>query len=179
MEYKTLTQEVVKFITTRSDEELADLTVAKLAHIFGVDRCKLTRKFKIYKAMTPEFYIFREKMIRAAFLLSFDDDIPIQKVAESMGFCNCQYFKRVFEKFFGVAPCKYREYRQKRSGIKDRRKEPRDRRKNNGKRVSGLVERRKNPGDRRKGVKNRRKDSPEMEGHISIQDLLKMMRDHQ
>ncbi len=178
MEYKTLTEEVVKFITTRPDEELAVLTVAKVARIFDVDRCKLTRKFKIYKAVTPEFYIFREKMVRAAFLLSFDDDITIPKVAEGMGFCNGQYFSRVFEKFFGVVPCKYQEYRQMQSGLKDRRAELRDRRKNSGKKAPGLVERRKSPGDRRKGVKNRRKDSTEMEGRVSIQNLLKMMRDH-
>lgn len=171
MEYKALTEDVVKFITTSADEDLADLTVARLAHIFGVDRYKLARKFKIHKAVTPEFYIFREKMVRAAFLLSFDDDITIHKVAKRMGFCNCQYFGRVFENFFGILPHKYREYKQMPSGVKDRRAELRDRRKNIRKGVPGVVERRNSPG-------NRRKDNTEMEGSVSIQKLLKMMDDH-
>ena len=156
MKNEKLIQDVIVFIMTRSDEELAVLTVERLSDVFQIGRSKLARKFKYYKAVTLEFYLCREKLIRAAFLLVYQGDISIQQIAERMGFCSSGYFSQVFEKFFGVKPCNYREYRKVRAGIKDRRIGLVDRRENNQPLAIGIPDRRKSFGDRRKGVKDRR-----------------------
>lgn len=177
MEYKELSlcEDVVKSIVTSRDEEIAALTVSVLAERFEVDRFKLARKFKTSQNTTLEFYINREKMIRSAFLLASDDDMAVEEIAKRMGFCTSFYFSQVFEKFFGIVPSKYRECRQLRSGINDRRTGPGNRRQKPQKSTSSLPDRRKGPMDQRKGVKDRRKDNEENTNRVSIQALLRMM----
>jgi AraC-like DNA-binding protein len=189
MGYKALIEEVVAFILTRRDEELAILNVAKLSVIFRLDRCLLARKFKYHKKMTLEYYLCREKIIRATFLLVYQVGVSISQVAERMGFCSCQYFSRVFEKFCGIKPRKYRKYQQLRSGEKDRRVvEVVTRRVNIQRQSVGLPEWRKNPGERRQVVEVRRKNNLQILPIMpvepvypvySIQGLLRMMRENE
>lgn len=192
MKYRAKIERVVKFIMKRPDEELAILSVARLAEIFHIERTTLAREFMIHKKLPLAYYLSREKMIRAAFLLGEHLDFSINQIAERMGFSCCRHFNKVFEKFFGSEPCKYREYQQIRSGVKDRRVGSGDRRE---KKLSmeemgrkGLPERRKNQGERRKGVKDRRKDKMELTHHISdesaepgfsIQGILKLMKENE
>jgi len=183
MKYRAKIDRVVKFIMKRPDEELAGLSVAKLAAIFRIGRTTLAREFKFHREVTLVYYLCREKMIRAAFLLAKQVDISVHQVAQRMGFSCCRHFNGVFKKFFGTEPCKYREYQQIRSGVKDRRVGPVERRE---KALSpaeiGRPERRKNPGVRRKGIKDRRKNNREMKpfepgvSAFSIQGLLKAMK---
>lgn len=189
MKYRAKIDKVVKFIMKRPDEELAVLSVAKLADIFHIERTTLAREFKLHKKVPLAYYLSREKMIRAAFLLGGQLDFSINQIAERMGFSCCQHFNKVFEKFFGTEPYKYKEYQQIRSGVKDRRVGPVERReKTLSLEEIGIPERRKNPGDRRKGVKDRRKSNnvesipsvsvESAEPGISIQKLLKQMREN-
>ena len=171
----SLTEDVVMFIMTCRDEELAVLTVSEIAQRFDIDRFKLTRQFKNSKNTTLEFFINREKMIRSAFLLSSNKNMTVEVIAKRMGFCTSSYFSQVFEKFFGIGPGKYRAYRRLRSGIKDRRTGPENRRQRPGKSTSSLPERRKGPVNRRNGIKDRRKDTVENTNRVSIQYLLRMM----
>jgi len=166
-----LSEDVVEFIMTCRDEELAAITVSDIAQRFDVDRFKLTRQFKTSKNTTLEFFINREKMIRSAFLLASHDDMTVEEIAERMGFCTSFYFGQVFEKFFGIVPGKYRSYLELRSGIMDRRTGPGNRRQKPQKSTSSLPE-------RRKGIKDRRKDNEETTNRVSIQYLLRMMSDH-
>ncbi len=170
-----LSEDVVTFIMTRRDEELAALTVSDIAQWFDVDRFTLTRQFKTSKNTTLEFFINREKMIRSAFLLASHDDMTVEEIAERMGFCTSFYFGQVFEKFFGIVPRKYRAYLQLRSGIRDRRTGVGNRRQKPPKRASSHPERRKGLTNRRKGVKDRRMDNEENTTRVSIQYLLRMM----
>jgi len=189
MKYRAKIEDVVAFIMTRQDEELAILSVEKLSGIFRLDRRLLARKFKFHKKVTLEYYLSREKIIRAAFLLVYQAGISIRQVAERMGFCSCQYFSRVFEKFCGIKPRKYRKYQQLRSVEKDRRMvEVVNRWVNIQRPPVGLPEWRKNPGDRRQVVEVRRKNNmgimPIMPVEpiypaYSIQGLLRMMRENE
>lgn len=189
MKYRAKIERVVKFIMKRPDEELADLSVARLADIFHVERTTLAREFRHHREVTLEYYLSREKIIRAAFLLVYQAGISISQVAERMGFCSCQYFSRVFEKIFGIKPCKYRKYQQLRSGGKDRRVVEVVNRRVNIQRLSvGLRERPKHPGDRRQVVKDRPRNIMEIMPIVpveqiypaySIQGLLRMMRENE
>ncbi len=167
-----LAGEVIKYVMSRSDRELGGLTVAKLARELDVDRFKLTREFKAHHDMTPESYILREKMIRSAFKIGSLPGLTVKEIAKQMGFCNEQYFGKVFKDFHGIGPAKYREYKQLRSGVKDRRKKARKDEK--------PVVRHSPSVERRKGSEERRKqNTAEPSGRIGIQALLKMMRQNE
>jgi AraC-like DNA-binding protein len=153
---KEISEQVVQYVLTMPDEELAALSVAKLSRMAGVDRFKLTRQFKRQKDMTLECFIFREKMIRAAFLLMVDR-MAVGEVSERMGFSTSDYFIRKFRGFYGVVPGKFRELRTQRSGQKDRRSgigERRDKHDRDG--IPDGEDRRKGTKDRRTGVRDRR-----------------------
>ena len=156
-EREMLSDRVIRFIATREHKEFAALTVSKLAREFKVDRFKLSRRFKSEKEMTLEVYLMQEKMFRCAYLLTSEADITIKEVSDLMGFCTCDYFIQVFKKNFGVLPGQYKEYKNQRSGVADRRMGLTDRRTNpTGKPPKG-GDRRKGLTDRRQGTKDRRK----------------------
>lgn len=148
----------------RPDEELADLSVAKLADIFHMERTTLAREFKLHIKVTLVYYLCREKMMRAAFLLANRFDIPVLQVAERLGFCGCRHFSRIFEKFFGTDPRNYREYQQIRSGVMGRREMAQQS-------LAFLPERYTNPEDRRKGVKDRRKNNIKSLPSVSVESI--------
>ena len=165
-----LADEAVRYVMTRNDRNLADLTVAKLARVLNVDRFKLTREFKARYDMNVDFYLLREKMIRSAFKIGSVPGLTAKEIAKQMGFCNEQYFGKVFRDFHGIGPSTYQEYKQLRSGVKDRRKKTGKTAKTTAPHSPSV--------DRRKGVKDRRKDNQESTGRVSIQDLLKQMREN-
>lgn len=166
-----LVDEAVKYVMSRCDRELGELTVAKLARALDVDRFKLTREFKSRYDMNLDAYILREKMIRSAFKIGSVPGLTAKVIAKQMGFCNEQYFGKVFRDFHGISPAAYQEYKQLRSGVKDRRKKT-------GKTAKTAAP--QSPSvERRKGIKDRREDDKESTGRVSIQDLLKMMRQNE
>ena len=129
MKEETLSDQVIKFIVSREDEEFVSLTVKRLAQKFKISRFKLLRTFKAEKKMTLEFYLSQEKMCRCAFLLISDKDITVKEVSKQMGFCTCDYFIRVFKKYFGLLPGQYKEYKNSRWVFFDRCPEEIDRQK--------------------------------------------------
>jgi len=166
-----LVDEAVRYVMSRCDRELSELSVAKLARVLDVDRFKLTREFKARHDLNLDAYILKEKMIRTAFKIGSVPGLTVKELAKQMGFCNEQYFGKVFRDFHGIGPATYQEYKQLRSGVKDRRKK------------TGKTARTAAPHspsvDRRKGIKDRRKDNQESTGRVSIQDLLKQMRENE
>lgn len=114
MENKNVSQLVIKYVMTVTDRTFADLSVGTLAYSFKIERSKLSRQFKRHTAMTLENFLFKEKMARASFLLKAYGDITVKEVAERIGFCSCDYFIRKFRQFYGIAPGKYREFKNAR-----------------------------------------------------------------
>lgn len=104
-----ITDQIVQYVMTISDEGLGGLTVSKLAYHFGIDRSKLSREFKKQKKMTLDKFLNKEKMFRAAFLLIADEDTSIKEVSQRIGFCTSEYFVRVFRDYFGVFPERFKE----------------------------------------------------------------------
>jgi two-component system response regulator YesN len=104
----SLSDRVVGHVLTRKTEELAVLTVEGTAKHLGVNRSHLSRTFRSEKDFTIEEFIFKIKIIRAAALIKERPDLTIKKVAKCIGFCRCDYFIRVFKRYFGTTPAKYR-----------------------------------------------------------------------
>lgn len=106
-----LSEKVVQYVLTATDAELRTLTVIALARHFGIDRCHLTRVFCTCHNCTPRQFIHREKMSRAATLLSDHSTLTIKQISHRLGFASPEYFSKVFKAHFDILPHKYRRYK--------------------------------------------------------------------
>jgi two-component system response regulator YesN len=111
MNSETISDQVARFVMTCNNEVLKKITVSSIASRFQVDRSHLAREFKSDKNFTLCQFIQKEKMVRAAILLREATDLTVARLSENLGFCSAEYFREVFKKYFGVAPSKYREYK--------------------------------------------------------------------
>ena len=102
MKRSNLSDQVTEFILQCRDDELAKLSVTKIADIFEVSESFLCRKFRVDKNITVGKYIFRERMFRAATLLIDKGQLTIKTLSETIGFYDYDYFIRTFKKFYGV-----------------------------------------------------------------------------
>ena len=98
---------ILDFILSRSDDELAELSVKSLASEFNVSRRVLEYEFEKGAIRTAE-YIDRCRLYRAAKLLKSRPDLKIEEIACRLGFSSCKHFRRCFKTFFRVLPRQYR-----------------------------------------------------------------------
>ena len=115
MKKNNLSDRVVEFVLNCSVDEFQDLTVAKIAAAFHVNRCYLSRRFKHDKDFTLCEFLIREKLSRSVGLLRKDGDLTISELSRKMGFSNSNYFIQIFRNYYGAPPGKYREYINKES----------------------------------------------------------------
>jgi two-component system response regulator YesN len=106
---RSLSDRVVEYVLTRNIDELAVLTVEGVAHKLNINRSHLSRTFRAEKNFTIEEFVFKIKIIRAASLLKDNADLTIKEIAKKMGFCRCDYFIRIFKRYFGITPARYRD----------------------------------------------------------------------
>lgn len=103
-------ERVVKYVLTRSDEELGELTIEKIVYLLNIGRSQLYDTFKALKKITPGKFLMQAKMVRSAMLLEADKRISIKALSQKMGFSNSDYFNRIFKEYFGTTPGRYRHY---------------------------------------------------------------------
>lgn len=101
---------VVEFVLNCSNEDFQSLTVSKMATLFNVNRCYLSRRFKKDKEFTVCEFLVREKLFRSVGILKEDTQLTIKEISEKLGFANSNYFCRIFKRHFGTTPGRYREY---------------------------------------------------------------------
>ncbi|MBN8217291.1 MAG: helix-turn-helix transcriptional regulator [Spirochaetes bacterium] len=82
----------------------------RLSAAVGWERSYLVRRFKKATGFTPLVYFQRLKVERAAFLLRATN-MDLDELAESLGFCDRFRFSKVFCKYAGVPPVRYRKSR--------------------------------------------------------------------
>ncbi|MCX6581260.1 MAG: helix-turn-helix transcriptional regulator [Candidatus Aminicenantes bacterium] len=111
MKNTELADRVTEFLLTCDDAALFKLNVTSLAGLFHVDRSHLTRVFKASRHYTLCRFLQKEKMRRAALLLSNPSKLTMEGLSQKMGYCTSEYFREVFKRHFGVVPSKYREYK--------------------------------------------------------------------
>lgn len=85
-----------------------DLSVAMLADRFSMSASYLSRAFKEHTGETLLNYIMVCRMEHAKYYLQQSDE-SISAIGEMTGFTNAVTFNRVFKKFQGITPGKYRE----------------------------------------------------------------------
>jgi AraC-like DNA-binding protein len=111
MRIKDFLNLVIQYVVSVPDEEFAELSVSRLATHFKISRYKLSRQFKREKKMTVEEFLFREKMTRAAVMLTTEEGIRVKDVPDRIGFCTSDYFIRKFREYYGIVPGKYKEFK--------------------------------------------------------------------
>ncbi len=105
----SISDRVVEYVLSRKIPELGSLTVENIAINLKVNRSHLSRTFKIEKKFTIEEFVFKIKIIRAASMLGENTDMTIKEIAKELGFCRCDYFIRIFKRYFGTTPARYRD----------------------------------------------------------------------
>jgi AraC-like DNA-binding protein len=104
---------VVEYVLTRKIGELETLSVESVSKDLKIKRNKLWRGFKAEKELTPEEYIFRIKITRAAFLLEENDELTVKEIGEKVGYYDYNYFISIFKQYFGTTPGRYRKLKKK------------------------------------------------------------------
>lgn len=102
MEYVELAKE---YICKHFQE---DLTVAKLARYVGLNRSYLTTVFQNAIHMSPQQYLMRFRMERAAQMLQ-EGRLTVGEVAHSCGYPDPLTFSKAFKRTLGVTPSQYRK----------------------------------------------------------------------
>ena len=98
-------QAVIRYMEEHLGEELSlDL----LSKEFHISKYHLSREFHKLTSYPPIEYLIQLRLKQAQFLLSFTD-LPVWRVAESVGIPNEQYFGKLFKKRFSMTPGQYRK----------------------------------------------------------------------
>ncbi len=105
----TLSDEIVEYILTREINQLEIISVKSIAQDLNISRYRLSRCFQKDKKISLEEYIFRIKVTQAAFLLQARPEMTVKDIAEKIGYYCYDYFIRIFKRYFGTTPGRYRE----------------------------------------------------------------------
>lgn len=85
-----------------------DISVAGIAKMLGIDRRHLYRIFAEYIGTSPQNYIVRYRLGKAAELLSHYD-CNVSEAARSCGYKDTFNFSKMFKKEYGMCPSEYKK----------------------------------------------------------------------
>ncbi len=96
---------VLNYIT----ESFVDkIYIEKLSDMIGVSPDYFTKMFKESVGKTPIDYI-NAMRINYAMELLVTTDMPVADIAEKIGFCNPNYFHKIFKQYMDISPLAYRK----------------------------------------------------------------------
>lgn len=91
---------VVEYIDSRLDQPLV---VSQLASVACISATQFKKAFREQMGQTPARYITQLRMEKARALI-IHTDMPMQRVAEAVGYQDFSAFSRRFSQFFGLPP---------------------------------------------------------------------------
>jgi PAS domain S-box-containing protein len=107
---------VVALVRDHDEGSLGPLGVGDLARVAGCSLDQLGRRMRRVFGLSPTQYLLRERVDRAARLLS-TTDVPIAEVAARCGFYDQAMLTRHFGRLVGLTPAQYRsQHRAERLG---------------------------------------------------------------
>lgn len=98
--------EVITYVEQHYHETI---TVEHLANLCNLNRSYFTKIFKQATKSSPQDFIIKYRMTKAAEFLKLTDN-SIKKISELVGYPNQLYFSKAFKIYYGISP---REYRKK------------------------------------------------------------------
>ncbi len=96
---------VLNYITDNFAEKIY---IDKLSDMIGVSPDYFTKMFKESIGKTPIDYINAMRINSAMELLVYTD-MPMADIAERIGFCNPNYFHKIFKQYMDISPLAYRK----------------------------------------------------------------------
>jgi two-component system response regulator YesN len=100
--------DIAQFLETNYKEEA---NLQEVANLFSLSKEHISRKFKQELKVTLSDYIVSVRIKHAKALLS-NPHLKICQIAEMVGYQDEKYFSKVFKKWEGVTPMKYRKTAQ-------------------------------------------------------------------
>ncbi len=88
---------------------LDDIPIPQLAQMCLMNESAFRKAFKAHTGMNPVQYKTKIKIDKAKLMLRSTAEIPIEAIAESLGFYDNAYFHKVFVKSTGKTPKQYRD----------------------------------------------------------------------
>ena len=85
----------------------SSLDVTNLATVAGMSRAHFSRMFKKHTGMSPAEFVLKERMERAAKLLS-DTKLSVKQVSLYCGFADPNYFSKAFRRTYATSPVEFR-----------------------------------------------------------------------
>ena len=107
--------ELEKIAEKLRSEPFADYDFHRIANTKGLSIDHFRRLFRAKHDLTPKEYLHRQRMIRAAELLEFDN-VRIKEIVYSCRFKSFIDFSRSFKKFSGLSPRQYRQMTREQQG---------------------------------------------------------------
>ncbi len=99
---------VVEYLSNHFTEKTY---IEKLADMISVSPDYFTKMFKDSIGKTPIDYI-NGMRVNLSMLLLASSDMSMAEIAETIGFCNANYFHKIFKQYMGVSPLAYRKAAQ-------------------------------------------------------------------
>ncbi len=96
---------VIEYIEEHFTEKIY---IEKLAGMINVSPDYFTKMFRDTIGRTPVEYINGIKVNEAMRLLT-ETDKPIADISDEIGFCNANYFHKIFKQYMDVSPLQYRK----------------------------------------------------------------------
>ncbi len=98
----------IRYISDNYSKKITTRTLAEMSYMNESHFCRF---FKSMVGRTPIEYIKQYKVEKACVLLKSTAE-SIEKISEDVGFDDMNYFSRVFKRYKGVPPIKYRRENQ-------------------------------------------------------------------
>lgn len=103
--HTTIVDQIENYIYQHYTE---NLTLQKLADVFGFVPPYLSRIYKKERGISPSDHILNLKIERIKHLLKNDSHLSLKKIAETTGFNDPFYMSKVFKMATGFTPSEYR-----------------------------------------------------------------------
>ncbi|HVQ73440.1 MAG TPA: AraC family transcriptional regulator, partial [Bradyrhizobium sp.] len=90
-------------------------TLSDLGHRVGLGRSVFSARFTKIVGQSMHRYVIQRRMAEAAFLLETSDE-PIARIASRVGYETAAAFSKLFHRYHGLSPGRYRAERRSDSG---------------------------------------------------------------
>lgn len=101
--------ELVKEVLNHLEDNYADrITIKDISHRLSISEQHFSRLFKAHTGKTFVEYLTHYRLEEANKLL-LGTTLPITRIPEMTGFCNSNYFSRVYKNYYGFPPSKARK----------------------------------------------------------------------